>query len=971
MSRRYPARRYPAQTTTDGVGAASSTPAPAMSVPLIPTVQSQVPSQPVYSGQPQPSIGAPPQQIAAVPLISAPPSQQQIFTQPGLSATLPQPSTGIASAQTATMQQPINYSEMPGSSVAYPNVNPAALFAPAEHPQSFTNNHIVTTPHYVKLTHTALPPSSHDLSSYALPVGMVIEPLGPADSPPPLVDFAAEFNIQPPRCQNCQAFINCYNTFTPDRVSSICCLCGHSTHLDHVYRASIDFSNPNAIGSNRVELTHEAYEVKATKNYAARANQTVTFRTYVFLIDVSPQAISSGLTSVACEACAEFIKLAITDSTENDRRIMLGIILFNTHMHYIIVKDAARYELYTVPMIDERFIPAPRDIIVSAKARGNALLNALQQVVSIFSQANTICPPTSNQKETGTTRDVCFGAALDAAYICISTIGGKILYFLSSLPSCGMGSLHASVHKRNGNLLFSSPGSHSKAFESGDIIKQLLTPDAKDSEFYIDLAVRSTINFVSIDAFLCPPAYVNLGTSSSTTSSVAMGGFMDPATLAELSRCTSGRYNYYPDFNGNRDRVRLYSDILDVYQRYSALEACSRIRSSKEIDVAYTYGNIYQRQEGITQLAQYDEQSGYGCELVYRVKEIHAKTLYIQMSFLYTDEAGLRHIRCVTKPLAIVSNAGAISTAKGSSVVLYSSVDINAQVALLAKKLACVMRTNSEVTSSGNSTVMAIGTESTKYENVSGSLSSNQSYHGIIAGLFADLVVCLHNYRSLLNLQLDPLLKFIPEKMSLLPLFVYAMLRTHMMRPVNSKSARLEERVLSMMRIERGNVAATLNVLYPNIYHLRLDEASGQWAATKTRLSAECMVPGGIYFVEDVHALYLFFHHSVPLDVVSLFCKPNSQGGINMTEPLELLPLVDQEDIDSCLSSQNPLDLVSKLAALLREQRNSYLPIFPISAETKLVSAVMNCLIETRQGNQGYADFVRMLGNALGAKAVR
>lgn len=90
-----------------------------------------------------------------------------------------------------------------------------------------------------------------------------------------------------------------------------------------------------------------------------------------------------------------------------------------------------------------------------------------------------------------------------------------------------------------------------------------------------------------------------------------------------------------------------------------------------------------------------------------------------------------------------------------------------------------------------------------------------------------------------------------------------------------------------------------------------------------------------------------------------------------MTEPLELLPLVDQEDIDSCLSSQNPLDLVSKLAALLREQRNSYLPIFPISAETKLVSAVMNCLIETRQGNQGYADFVRMLGNALGAKAVR
>lgn len=971
MSRRYPTRKYPTQTGVGGANAAVPAPAPAMTVPMIPTAQGQALPQLVHPGQPQPSTGAPVQQVPAVPLIGVPPSQQQAFTQPSFSTTLPQPSTSAGIPQAMPAQRPINYSEMPGSSIAYPNVNAATLFAPAEYSQPSASSHIVTTSNYVKLTHTALPPSSHDIASYALPVGMVIEPLGSADSPPPLVDFAAEFNIQPPRCQNCQAFINCYNTFTPDRVSSICCLCGHSTHLDHTYRSSIDFSNPNSIGSNRVELTYEAYEIKATKSYAARVNQTLTFRTYVFLIDVSPQAISSGLTSVACEACAEFIKLAITDSTENDRRIMLGIFLFNTQLHYIIVKDAARYELYTVPMIDERFIPAPRDIIVSAKARGNALLNALQQVVSVFSQANTVCPPTSSQKETGTTRDVCFGAALDAAYICISTIGGKILYFLSSLPSCGMGSLHASVHKRNGNLLFSSTSSHSKAFETGDIIKQLLTPDAKDSEFYIDLAVRSTINFVSIDAFLCPPAYVNLGTCSSTTSSVAMGGFMDPATLAELSRCTSGRYNYYPDFNGSRDRVRLYSDILDVYQRYSALEACSRIRSSKEIDVAYTYGNIYQRQEGITQLAQYDEQSGYGCEIVYRTKEIHARTLYIQMTFLYTDEAGVRHIRCVTKPLTIASNAGGVSTAKGNSLILYNSVDINAQITLLAKKLACVMRTNSEVTSSGNSTIMAVGTESTKYENVSGSLSSNQSYHGVIAGLFADLVSCLHNYRSLLNLQLDPLLKFIPEKMSLLPLFVYAMLRTHMMRPVNSKSARLEERVLSMMRIERGNVAATLSVLYPNIYQIRLDDTTGQWTATKTRLSAEYMVPGGIYFVEDVHALYVFFHHSISPDVVSLFCKPNSQGAINMAEPLELLPLVDQEDIDSDLSSQDPLDLVSRLAGLLREQRNSYLPIFPISAETRLVSAVMNCLIETRQGTQGYADFVRMLGNALGAKAVR
>lgn len=70
---------------------ATSAPAPVMAVPMIPAVQSQAPPQPVYSGQLHPPVGAPSQQVSAVPLIGVPTSQQQTFTQPSISATLPQP----------------------------------------------------------------------------------------------------------------------------------------------------------------------------------------------------------------------------------------------------------------------------------------------------------------------------------------------------------------------------------------------------------------------------------------------------------------------------------------------------------------------------------------------------------------------------------------------------------------------------------------------------------------------------------------------------------------------------------------------------------------------------------------------------------------------------------------------------------------------------------------------------------------
>lgn len=878
--------------------------------------------------------------------------------------TMPLPTTAPAAPVAVPCVQPPNTTLAP--QVEQPS-STASTIAPLQPqpqlptavPGAQVGRTIHRTPHFLRPTHHALPSTAADLAAYGLPVGLIAEPLAPRDAEVPVVDFTGSFSVLPPRCIHCKAFINCYCTVLPNERAFVCSICGTTTACDAQYISGLYAGTSATLGESRPELTHEAYDILAPTNYNSRTPNQALFQSYFFVIDVSPQAITSGFTAIVCEACTAFIQRCIDESTD-DTRIMIGLVLFNTCLHYVLVRDDVRFEIHSVPLIDERFIPAPRDIVVRVSIRGHALINALRQVVAIFSKPNTIPPPCSKLCETGTTRDVCFGAALDAAYVCLSTIGGKLMYFLSSLPSCGQGALHPEIDKRCGALLFDSG---QKGFDTGDIIKRLLTPDGKHGLFYEELAVRASINFVSIDGYLAPPGFVS---ANGTTS---IGNFLDPATLAELSRCTSGRYNYYPDFAGARDRDQLYSDILDVLDCTLGMDACSRIRTTPGIEISYTYGSIYQRQDGLTAMAQYTDQCAFGCELSYTTKVLKENAVRVQLSFLYTTRDCKRMVRVVTKSLQVVQG-GLLGTTPGTVAGLgtfVAGIDVQAQVTLLAKKLACVMRTNSGVTSPSCTVPMLARNNDSSYITATGSISSAKSYNDVVAGVFGAMVNALHFIRVALGRQLDPQLSFLPSGLQVLPLLVYALLNTHMMRPTNVKSARLEARVLSMMRLERGTIEAVVTTVYPTIYELVPPNGPGTaWTHEAARLGTEYLKPTGVYLLEDVHAVYVFFHREVDDGVIAQFCRPNTpEGEFDHKKPLQLL--------DSAVMDPPPwsLQLLEELTDDIRERRHSYLPIFPISAKSAVASAVVACLIESRQNGYGFQDFLRMTGHALGTKAAR
>lgn len=69
---------------------------------------------------------------------------------------------------------------------------------------------------------------------------------------------------------------------------------------------------------------------------------------------------------------------------------MAGIILFNTQVHLLVARGAARLELYTCPDSSAPFVPAPRDVIVSLKSRAAPLLEILARIDELAAELEPV-----------------------------------------------------------------------------------------------------------------------------------------------------------------------------------------------------------------------------------------------------------------------------------------------------------------------------------------------------------------------------------------------------------------------------------------------------------------------------------------------------------------------------------------------------------------------------------------------------
>lgn len=155
-----------------------------------------------------------------------------------------------------------------------------------------------SSPKYARLTLNNIPSTTEALSTTALPLGIVLQPLAPlqeGEQPIPVLDFG---ETGPPRCRRCRTYINPFMIFRAGGNKLVCNMCTFPNDVSPEYFAPTDPSGVRVDRAQRPELTVGTVEFMVPKEYWAK--EPVGLH-WLFLIDVGQEAIQRGFLQAFCQ----------------------------------------------------------------------------------------------------------------------------------------------------------------------------------------------------------------------------------------------------------------------------------------------------------------------------------------------------------------------------------------------------------------------------------------------------------------------------------------------------------------------------------------------------------------------------------------------------------------------------------------------------------------------------------------------
>lgn len=145
----------------------------------------------------------------------------------------------------------------------------------------------------------------------------------------------------------------------------------------------------------RAELNHAVVEYVAPTEYMVRPPQPVF---YVFLVDVSHAAVSSGMVATACRALLE----SLDRIPDEDHRTKISIIAFDTALHFFSMPPGStEATMMVVSDIDDVFLPKPSDILVNL-TEARAIEALLGRLGDMFQESHVV--------------GSCLGSAMQAGF---------------------------------------------------------------------------------------------------------------------------------------------------------------------------------------------------------------------------------------------------------------------------------------------------------------------------------------------------------------------------------------------------------------------------------------------------------------------------------------------------------------------------------------------------------------------------
>ena len=450
-------------------------------------------------------------------------------------------------------------------------------------------------PSLFRVTTNAIPATNALKQKWGLPFGAVIHPMAPLPAPGvPVVNFP---NQQIIRCRRCRTYINPFVKFTQGGQRWNCNVCNLINDVPPEYFCVLDANGRRRDLAERPELCHGHVEFVAPAEYMVRPPQPPA---YFFVIDVSYNAVASGMLQAAVNAITE--TLEGLDGAHTGNRTKVGFLTFDSALHFYNLKASlSRPQMLVVTDVAEVYTPLHEGLLVD-------LADSMEVVQSLVESLPEMFAATSNTQS-------CLGPALQGAYMVMQQLGGKMLVFQTTMPNLGVGKLR---NRDNPRVM------------GTDKERTLLQPEEL---FYKRLGVECSRNQICVDMF------------------IGASGFMDIASIAPLSKFTGGQLTYYPAFNGSKDGPELESKIRRVLTRETGWEAVMRIRCSRGLKVSSFYGHFFIRSTDLLALPNVDADKAFAVQFSHEEGNLQGRTCCFQVALLYTSSSGERRIRVLTSQL--------------------------------------------------------------------------------------------------------------------------------------------------------------------------------------------------------------------------------------------------------------------------------------------------------------------------------
>ncbi|XP_016307573.1 protein transport protein Sec24B-like isoform X2 [Sinocyclocheilus anshuiensis] len=492
------------------------------------------------------------------------------------------------------------------------NILPPKRAPPPEPNLSNDLRKVNCSPDTFRCTLTNIPQTQALLNKARLPLGLLLHPFRDLTQLPVITSNTIV------RCRSCRTYINPFVSFLDQRRWK-CNLCYRVNDVpdEFMYNpVTRSYGEPH----KRPEVQNSTVEFIASSDYMLRPPQPAV---YLFLLDVSHNAVESGYLNVFCQSLLDNL-----EKLPGDTRTHIGFVTFDSTVHFYNLQEGlSQPQMLVVSDIDDVFIPTHDSLLVNLKESKELVKDLLNALPGMF----------THTRETQS----ALGPALQVAYKLMSPTGGRVSVFQTQLPTLGAGLLQS---REDPNLRSSTKN------------VQHLGPA---TDFYKKLALDCSGQQIGVDLFLLSSQYSDL------------------ATLACVSKYSAGGVFYYPSFHhihNTAQRQKFQKDLQRYLTRKIGFEAVMRIRCTKGLSIHTFHGNFFVRSTDLLSLANVNPDSGFAVQMSIEESLADTSLACFQAALLYTSSKGKRRIRVHTLCLPVVSQLSEV----------FAGADIQAISCLLA-----------------------------------------------------------------------------------------------------------------------------------------------------------------------------------------------------------------------------------------------------------------------------------------------